>query len=244
MKVTRPLERIHSDVSGPGNNITSIGGNKYIVTFIDDITNYVWAYPIKHKSDVKNVFKEWKTEVENEHQHRIKYFRSDNGGEYMDNQLQSIFKQSGIIHERTAAHTPEQNGKAERMNYTIYNLVRSCLLYENIDEQLWTHCVDYVVYTLNRTTGTKTPNCTPYELLYNDKPDISNLRVFGCLAFRHRFYQHSKIEPRATECQFVGYTRNDRMYKLRNLQTGKVFVSGHVTFDENIFPSVVQTNNI
>ncbi|KAH9727213.1 Integrase catalytic domain-containing protein [Citrus sinensis] len=56
------LDLIHSDIwKSPD---TSMGGAKYMVTFIDDYSRRCWMYPIKKKSDVFSVFKEYKARVE------------------------------------------------------------------------------------------------------------------------------------------------------------------------------------
>jgi hypothetical protein len=44
-----PLELIHSDVFGPVKQI-SLGGMRYMVTFIDDFSRYIWVYFMKEKS--------------------------------------------------------------------------------------------------------------------------------------------------------------------------------------------------
>ena len=50
------LDLIHSDVwESPD---ISMGGAKYMVTFIDDYSRRYWVYPIKKKSDIFPVFKE------------------------------------------------------------------------------------------------------------------------------------------------------------------------------------------
>ena len=48
MKIKK-LESIHSNVCGPM-FVESIGGHRYIITFIDDATWKVWVCPI-HKKD-------------------------------------------------------------------------------------------------------------------------------------------------------------------------------------------------
>lgn len=64
---TKPLEIIFSDVwTSP---IYSTNGFKYYVLFIDHFTKYIWLYPLKHKSDVKETFIRFKAIVE-------KYFNS------------------------------------------------------------------------------------------------------------------------------------------------------------------------
>ena len=44
-----------------------MGGAKYMVTFINDYSRRCWVYPIKKKSDVILVFKEYKALVELEY---------------------------------------------------------------------------------------------------------------------------------------------------------------------------------
>src|ERR1700738_1378054 len=47
---TKPLEIVHSGVCGPM-NITSIGGARYFVTFVDDYSRKVWVYTMKCKGE-------------------------------------------------------------------------------------------------------------------------------------------------------------------------------------------------
>ena len=58
-----------------------ISGALYFVTFIDDCSWKVWAYALKMKDQVVNVFKEFHVRVERETGLKLKCIRSDNGGE-------------------------------------------------------------------------------------------------------------------------------------------------------------------
>eukprot|EP00253_Pinus_taeda_P002334 PITA_02334 len=51
IRAKAPLEIVHSDVCGPM-QVPSLGGNKYVLTFIDDYTIKTWAYMLKEKSEV------------------------------------------------------------------------------------------------------------------------------------------------------------------------------------------------
>ena len=77
------LELVHIDLWGPS-PIASLGGSRYYITFIDDSSKKVWVYFLKNKSDVFEIFKKWKAMVETETGLKVKYLRSDNGGEYID----------------------------------------------------------------------------------------------------------------------------------------------------------------
>ena len=109
------LEYVHTDVWGPA-EVESKGGAKYFVTFIDDYTRKVWIYFMRHKSETFSKFTEWKAEVENQTNRKLKCLRSDNGGEFTYTPFLDLCKSEGIIHHFTTPGTPQQNGVAERMN--------------------------------------------------------------------------------------------------------------------------------
>lgn len=80
-QVKEPLQLVHSDVFGPVKQ-PSISGNRYMVTFIDDFSRYVWVFFMKDKSEAFSKFTEFKELVEAEVRKKIHYLHTDNGGEY------------------------------------------------------------------------------------------------------------------------------------------------------------------
>ena len=56
---------VHTDVWGRS-PVSSLGGSRFYVTFIDDFSRKVLVYFLKHKSDVFATFKKWKAEVKNQ----------------------------------------------------------------------------------------------------------------------------------------------------------------------------------
>ena len=95
IRSTRPLELIYSDVWGP-TPIRSLDGYLYYVIFIDHFSKYVWLYPMKNKSDVFNIFAQFKTIVEKHFNLPILTFFSDNGGEFV--KLKHFLATHGISH--------------------------------------------------------------------------------------------------------------------------------------------------
>jgi hypothetical protein len=79
---TRVLEIIHTDICGPFSVRTVDGFNSFI-TFTDDYSRYGYIYPIKERSEALDKFKQFKAEVENQHDLKIKIVRSDRGGSTM-----------------------------------------------------------------------------------------------------------------------------------------------------------------
>ena len=95
-----------------------MGRAKYMVTFIDDYSRRCWVYPIKKKSNVFSVFKEYKTRVELESGKKIKYLRTDNGGEYTDGEFLAFCKQEGIQRQFTSSihSSTKWSGGADEQN--------------------------------------------------------------------------------------------------------------------------------
>jgi transposase InsO family protein len=125
-KTTQPLELIHMDVCGPM-PVQSLGGNRYFATFLDDYTDLSVVMVVSAKSAVPEKVKEVITYLEKQSGYKVKILRSDRGGEYLNEELDDFCKQHGILHQTTAPYTPQQNGKAERLNRTLMEKARSML---------------------------------------------------------------------------------------------------------------------
>jgi 5'-3' exoribonuclease 2 len=80
-KKNERLDLVHTDVWGPA-QVSSLGGSRYYVTFIDDATRKTWVYCIRQKYDVFDTFKKWKALVDNETGKMLKCLKLDNGGGY------------------------------------------------------------------------------------------------------------------------------------------------------------------
>ena len=74
-----PLDLIHSDVCGM-KVVQTRGGKKYFITFIDDCTRYCYVYLLRSKDEA--IFMQYKNEVKNQLNRKIKVLRSDRGEEY------------------------------------------------------------------------------------------------------------------------------------------------------------------
>jgi len=76
MKSKQQLEIVHSNVCEPF-EVKSLGGNCYLLTFIDELTKYMWIYLIERKSDVFTRFTKFKMQVEKQVERTIKKLRTD-----------------------------------------------------------------------------------------------------------------------------------------------------------------------
>ena len=77
---------------------------------------------MKHKSGTFEKFKEFQSEVENYRNKKIKFLRSDRGGEYLSYEFGLYLKQCGIVSQLTPLGTPQRNGVSERRNRTLFDM--------------------------------------------------------------------------------------------------------------------------
>ncbi|KAK1612974.1 hypothetical protein QYE76_036647 [Lolium multiflorum] len=203
-RATDLLEIIHTDVCGPM-SVASRGGYRYVLTFTDDLSRYGYIYFMKHKSETFEKFKEFQSEVENQRNKKIKFLRSDRGGEYLSYEFGMHLKKCGILSQLTPPGTPQRNGVSERRNRTLLDMVRSMMSLTDLPLSFWSYALETAAFTLNRAPS-KSVETTPYELWFNKKPKLSFLKVWGCEAYVKKL-QPDKLEPKAEKCVFIGYPK-------------------------------------
>ncbi|RWR76373.1 putative polyprotein [Cinnamomum micranthum f. kanehirae] len=249
---SNPLDLIHCDLWGSSPEL-SISGYSYYVSFIDDCTKYVWFYPLATKSQTFVTFLKFKAYVENMLSTTIKAFQSDGGGEFMSNRFQNFLTSHGIAHRVSCPHTPEQNGVAERKHCHIVEMGLTLLATSHMPLQYWVEAFNTAGFLINRLPTKVLNNKSPWECLFNRSPNYCFLHTFGCLCFPWlRPYNKNKLEFRSRPCVFLGYSLNHIGYRCLDIDTGRVFLSRHVVFNERIFPfqtlslartSVSESNN-
>src|SRR3982751_675257 len=112
------LEIIHTDVCGPM-SVDTRGGYRYFLTFTDDLSRYGYIYLMKNKFETFEKFKEFQSEVENHRKKKIKFLRSNRGGEYLSYEFGLHLKQCEIVSLLTPPGTPQRNGVSKRRNHTL-----------------------------------------------------------------------------------------------------------------------------
>ena len=183
-KKNEKLELVHTNVWGL-DQVSSLRGSHYYVTFIDDETRKTGIYCIKNKSNVFDTFKKWKALVEIETGKKLKCLRSDNGGEYCSKEFDRYCSEHGIRREKTVPRTPQENGVSERMNRTIMEHARCMSLHAGLPLQFWADAVDTVVYLINRGPSSSLDGGVPEEAWTGKKVNYSFLKPFGCEALVH-----------------------------------------------------------
>ena len=228
--VQRPLALVHTDLCGPM-SVTSLGGNNYFVTLLDDYSKLSAVRPLARKSDTASAVKATITLLENQTGHRVQRLRCDNGTEYINSELEAFCRSKGIKLETTVRYTPEQNGAAERLNRTLMDKVRPMLAASALPKSLWADAVATASYVRNRSPVSGRDK-TPYELFFGKKPDVSNLRIFGSKAYALTPKPlRTKLDNTSEPGRFIGYPAGTKGYKIL-LDSGRAVISRDVIFAE------------
>ena len=191
------------DVGGPMKHL-SLGGNSYVVVFVDDCTRFKVVKFVK-KSDTTAALLSLIADYVTPQKLSIMCVRTDNGGEF-DREFQRELDRRSITHEHTPPDTPQYNGVAER----ALGLLRknAIILMEELDdvinvprEKLWAQAMLFACDVNNKSVTTSTDGGkSPYELWFGKFPTVDYLRPF---AYTRQSVREHKMAPKGEKCVFM-----------------------------------------
>jgi hypothetical protein len=137
----------------------------------------------------------------------VKVFRSDNGGEFINDTFTAELESAGIERQCSAPYAHQQNGKAECVICTIEGRMYTMLDHARLPRSLWGEAALTVAYLFNQSEShALPPGKTPYEMLNKSQLTLAHLRVFGARCFtRIPMELQEKLGPRSREAIFMGY---------------------------------------
>lgn len=72
--------------------MTSLEGYLYYVIFVDDFSHKTWIFYLKTKCRTFNMFRDFKSLVENQTRKKIKILRTENGCKYTSKEFKDFYK--------------------------------------------------------------------------------------------------------------------------------------------------------
>ena len=155
--------------------------------------------------------------------------------------MKSFYKTHNIDVYPTVPYTPQENGKAERINRTLLERTRAALLMSRLPPSFWFDALSDVTDKYNCTLHTSI-NSTPHSLYHGSPPSISTFLPFGAYGYATIVKPHlTKLEPRAVLCRYLRRPDTSH-YVLLNLSTGKVFCSRISNFKLYLWQNDPQSN--
>ena len=222
-------ELIHVDLAGGGQITPTVGGSTYLLTVRDDATSLLHGGMLKRKSEIVSWLEAFLIKMKNQGS-PIQRCRADN--EFGSKAMLDLFARFGVNFEPASPYNPEQNGKAERGFRTIFSRIRTLLMDSGLPRKLWGEAANTVIYLMNISPTKALNNKTPYEAWNGQKPDLKDLRVFGCVAYHFdNDPKQQKLDARSIKCSLLGYEGKNQ-FRLWNPKKQQVIRSSHVVFDE------------
>lgn len=105
-------------------------------------------------------------------------------------------KQKGIKLDYTVPYTPQQNGRAERLNRTLLNKAKAMIFDSGLKKEMWGEAVRVAAHIVNRSP-TESLKVTPYQLWENKKPDLTKCHTFGCKTYAKELGNLKKLDERS-----------------------------------------------
>lgn len=233
-RASRIFELVHCDLWGSHRTRSSCGAY-YFLTIVDDYSRAVWVYLLFNKLEVEFSFMNFVALVERQFDQKIKRVLSDNGTEFKC--LNNYFVKNGVIFETSCVGTLQQNGRVERKHEHILSVARALRFQGHLPMKFWGECVMAACYLINRTPSSVLDFKTPYECLFGKEPNLSAIRVMGCLCYAHnQKSKGEKFDSRSRRCIFLGYPFAKKGWLLYDLEKRELLVSCDVDFYEHVFP--------
>ncbi|KAL4232960.1 hypothetical protein ACF0H5_007648 [Mactra antiquata] len=163
------------DITGPLPE--TLSGNRYILVFMCCLTGWVEAFAIKRKT-AENIAHLLIDEIFNRYS-SPRVLLSDNGSEMVNEVVKYVTNELNIAKIETSFYSPNSNGKVERFNATLKDI-----LSKTTEENMWDCGLNAAVAAYRFSPCTST-GFSPFYLLYGREPEFP---VDSILRPRRRYY--------------------------------------------------------
>ncbi|GJS25785.1 retrovirus-related pol polyprotein from transposon TNT 1-94 [Tanacetum coccineum] len=163
------LYLLYMDLCGPM-RIASVNGKKYILVIVDDYPRFTWVKCLRSKDESLDFIIKFLTMIQVRLKTPVRRIKTDNGTEFVNQTLREYYKKVGIFHEKSVAHSLQQNGVVERSNYTLIEAARTMLIYAKASLFLWAEAVA-TAFAPVPAASTGSPSLTTVD---QDTPSLSN----------------------------------------------------------------------
>jgi hypothetical protein len=232
----RRLGLVHMDAGGPFP--LSFDRKKYILLFIDTFSNKMFNANLSSLSECVDEIVGFARRHLNLTKTSVGVFRADNATYFAKSRkLARWLDELAISRQFSAPRSPAQNGKAENGIGYADSLARAFMIHADAPQKLWSLAMNQGILVSGCFPHPHKPGTTPDELFNGVKPDVSWIRVWGCVAYMHIHKEirgpRSKFKIRALRLMHVGWDSGVRKcYILYYPASGKIYYSRDVVFDE------------
>jgi len=169
-KASGILEIVHSDLMGPINK--SVTGKSYILTFLDEYSRKSWIHLVEKKFEVPNSIIQFFKFIKAKFDYNIKFYKTDNSKKFRNKNVESYCAKNGIQKIYSPPYNPQNNGMAERLNYTITDFAKTMIHWSKLGVEFWDFAVIYANFLYIINPHKEISNLIPIEVFFNKKVDL------------------------------------------------------------------------
>nr|GEX36869.1 hypothetical protein [Tanacetum cinerariifolium] len=108
----------------------------------------------------------------------------------------------------------------------------------------WAEAITTACYTHNRSLIAPRHEKTPYHIIYDKKPSLKHVHIFGYTCYLTRDGKNlNKMKKKGDQWIMVGYHTKSKRYRVYNKRTRLIVESIHINFDEIMELSMTPDDN-
>jgi len=140
---------------------------------------------------------------------------------------------NGIKKLYSPPYNPQNNGIAERFNYTLESCIKAILNTSQLDYRLWEFAAKYANHLDNITPHKGISNNIPDEVFFDKPVNLKYIRIFGCIAYYKDFSQNKKkFDGNGKKGVFLGFNFDTNCYIIMDYYNFKIHLVREVVFNE------------
>ena len=206
-----PMEYVATDGKGPFSIETWNGRFRYFDLFAFRSSHWITVKFKRNKDQFYENFEDVLQEVYNLG-YETHYMQTDDDALYRSQRCQELLEKYHLNKRTSVPYQHSSNGWIERQIQTIMEKARTIMLIYDCPLKFWKEAIETAVYLYNRTPLKSLDWKTPYEMIYKEKPDISNLVPFYSpgLVFLSKEERKHSLSSKALECRMLGYDNQSK----------------------------------
>ncbi|CAI7859543.1 unnamed protein product [Closterium sp. NIES-53] len=228
------MDKVYSDIL----NLPEDGfnGERYVITFTDASTRYVWTGNMTNRFLAFTAFRTWLPLAERESDTKLKAFQCDGAGEYRSTEFTAYLQERGIRRLFSLPHAHQQSGVAERLNRTLQEKMRALLAQAQLGPLYWPFAMDHATLLHNLLSSSALPNNASPHLLWTGKLGTTKLlRVFGCVVqYRPPTAPLGKFDQRAKWGLHLGIEKQYFAWRIMDYRSRLLVPARDCIFYENL----------
>ncbi|GKA22355.1 retrovirus-related pol polyprotein from transposon TNT 1-94 [Tanacetum coccineum] len=220
------LYLLHMDLCGPM-CVASVNGKKYILVIVDDYSRFTWVKCLRLKDEAPDFIIKFLKMIQVRLKVPVRRIRTDNGTEFVNQNLGEYYENVGISHETSVARSLQQNGVVERRNHTLIEAARIMLIYAKL----------HYFYGKKQLLPHVTPKIVPSENLGKLQPKADIGIFIGYAPTMKAFRIYNQRTRRIIETIHVDFDELTAMASEHNSSGPALYEMTHATISSGLVPN-------